>query len=279
LSARGIEGMHASGALDKVDHPTMHMYLSDPRAYYNEFLKTQNVAAKHGHEGSVWITELGDPDGGVYPWRASSSLLAEHAIKSYTIATSLGIEKLVWYCYRDSVADSQRKKSDDSEGFFGLIDPAGQWKPAAWAYRLFAKNCSNSVIRDDLVKLSGGIAASQLRTALYRRDDGHTTLILWFEPSLRPDAHTRVAIDLGQLKEPAVMHNIESGYTKRLFDKVVDVREKPLFITYQAPDAQSPVILQADSSPADAMWLIAAVGMVLWAGWVSVRMKEPNTNG
>ena len=93
LSARGIEGLHSSGALDEVDHPTMHMYLSDPRAYYNEFLKTQNAAAKYGHPGTVWITELGDPDGGVYSWRASSSLLAEHAIKSYTIATFAGNRK------------------------------------------------------------------------------------------------------------------------------------------------------------------------------------------
>ncbi|MBN2291482.1 MAG: hypothetical protein JXM70_03595, partial [Pirellulales bacterium] len=110
--------------------------------------------------------------------------------------------------------------------------------------------------------------------ALYRREDGHSTLILWFEPSLRPGAHARVNINLGQLKKPAVMHDIESGYTKELLDGVVDVTEKPLFITYQAPEAQTPVILHADSSPADAMWLIAAVGIVLWSGWVSITRDE-----
>ena len=100
---------------------------------------------------------------------------------------------------------------------------------------MFSNNCSNSVIRSDLVELSGGIAARQLRTALYRRDDGRSTLILWFEPTLRPAAHARVSIDLGELTKPAVMHDIESGYTKELLDKVVDVTEKPLLITYQAP--------------------------------------------
>ncbi|MBN1346964.1 MAG: hypothetical protein JXQ73_30015, partial [Phycisphaerae bacterium] len=224
--------------------------------------------------GSVWITELGDPDGGVYPWLASSDLLAEHAIKAYAIATSLGIEKLVWYCYRDSGLDTQRKAPDNAEGFFGLLGPGGQWKPAAHAYRLFSKNCSNSVIRSDLVGLTGGIAARQLRTGLYRRDDGESVLIMWFEPSLRPGAHARVSIDLGELERPAVLNDITSTYTKELLDDFVDVTEKPLFITYKAPSSEAPVRLHADSSPADAMWLMSVIGLVLWAAWTSFRSKS-----
>jgi len=76
-----------------------------------------------------------------------------------------------------------------------------------------------------------------------------------------------------------VMHDIESGYTKELLDKVVDVTEKPLLITYQAPEAESSVILEADSSPADAMWLIAAVGLVFWSGCVSIRRGGVNNLG
>ena len=274
ILAREVEGLHTSGALKEVDHPTMHTYLSDPRGYYNEFLRVQNAAAKNGHPGSVWITELGDPDGGVYPWRASSDLLAEHVVKAYTIATSLGIEKLVWYCYLSRKVESLRQKPNDSEGFFGLVEGSGQWKPAAHAYRLFSKNCSNSVIRTDLVEVSGGIAARQLRTALYRRDDGQSVLIMWFEPGLRPGAHARVTIELGTLEEPAVMHDISSTYTKHLLDKVVDVTERPLFITYKAPARDTPARLCADSSPADGMWLMSVVGLVLWACCASLRAKR-----
>ncbi len=273
-SAKEVEGMHTSGALKEVDHPTMHTYITDPRGYYNEFRRVQNAAAKHGHPGSVWITELGDPDGGVYPWRASSDLLAEHATKAYTIATSMGIEKLIWYCYEDSGLDSQRKDPDNSEASFGLVGPGGQWKPAAHAYSLFAKNCSNSVIRTDLLDVSGGIAARQLRTALYRRDGGESVLIMWFEPGLRPGAHARVTLDLGQLKDPAVMHDITSGYTKHLLDDVVDVTEKPLFITYKVPSPETPARLYADSSPADEAWLMAVVGLVLWAAWGSLSARR-----
>ena len=273
-AAPQIEGLHTAGALDKVDHPTMHTYLSDPRGYYNEFLRVQNAAAKHGHPGSVWITELGDPDGGVYPWRASPDLLAEHVIKAYTIATSVGIEKLIWYCYKDGGLGGQREDPNNSEAFFGLVAHDGQWKPAAHAYRLFSKNCSNSTIRSDLVKTSGGIAARQLRTALYRRDSGESTLILWFEPTLRPAAHARVQVDLGSLANPAITHDITSGYTKPLLDPVIDVTEKPVFITYTTPNPETPVRLHADTSPADLAWLILIATAVLSAACLPLGKKR-----
>ena len=271
ISAEGIEGMHTSGAMEKVDHPTMHTYISDPRGYYNEFLRIRNAAAKHGHEGAVWITELGDPDGGSYPWRASSDLLAEHALKSHTVATALEIEKLIWYCYRDSDVAKQREHSENSEEFFGLIGADGQWKPAAHAYSLFAKHCNNSTIRRDLLSRTGGLAARQLRAVLYRRENGESALVLWFEPSLRPGAHARVTIDLGKPAEPAVMHEITSDYTKELLDPVVEVTEKPLFITFKTPAEDTPVVLQVESSPADAMWLLCVFGLVAWAGVVVWR--------
>ncbi len=270
-SAPGIEGLHASGALAQVDHPSMHTYVSDPRAYYNEFLRVRNAAAKYGHPGSIWITELGAPDGGVYPWRTSSGFLAEHAMKAYMIATSMGIETVLWHTLKDADLESLQKDPLNSEGFFGLVKDGDQWKPAGHAYTLFAKHCENSVIRADLVKVSGGIAARQLRTALYRRDDGESALVLWFEPGLRRRAHAGVAIDLGALEEPAVMHDITSSYSKHLFDGLVDVTERPLFITFRPPDPKTPVRLDVDGSPADGAWLLLAAGLVLWAARASAR--------
>jgi hypothetical protein len=269
-----IEEFHARGLLDQVDHPTMHTYISNPRAYYNEYLRIQNAAAKHGHPGSVWITELGDPDGGAYPWRGSRDHLANHAIKSYTIATALGIEKLVWYCYKDSDPASLLENRMNSEGFFGLTNRDGTWKPAAYAYSLFSKNCSNSEIRSDLVHLSGGIAARQLRTTLYRRNDGHSTLILWFEPGLRPGAHARIELDLGELDEPAIAHGITNGDTKPVLDPVIDVTETPTFITFRTSDSEQPVTLCASTSPGDVAWLLLALVAVLSAFYAAFKKRE-----
>jgi hypothetical protein len=264
-SAAGIEGLHKSGALEKVDHQAMHTYVSDPRAYYNEYYRVKNAMAKYGHPGGVWITELGDPDGGVYPWRASPERLAEHAVKSHVIAASLGIEKLVWYCFKSSTPEDQRIDPANSERFFGIVDWNYDWKPAAHAYNLFAEYCNNSTIRNDLLHLSGGIAARQLRTALFRRENGESALVLWFEPALRPGAHARVRFAAGAFGEDAVIHDITSDYTKLLLDEVIDVTEKPVFITFTAPDPDAAIELEAIAYPADAAWLIVVSGLVLWS--------------
>ena len=277
-SAPHIEGLHAMGALEPVGHPTMHAYVSEPRSYYNEFYRVRNAASKYGHPGAVWITELGDPDGGIYPWRGSREHLAVHAIKAYTIATRVGIENLLWYCYRDSDPESLRKEPNNSEGFFGLTNRDGSWKPAAYAYNLFSRHCSQSEIRADLVDVSGGLAARQLRTALYRRENGDSALVLWFEPGLRPGAHARVSIDLGGLEQPAVSHSITSGDTQPLLDGLIDVTETPTFLTFRAPDPKARVVLRAATSPADTAWLLLALGMVAAGMCAAVRTRPVETD-
>lgn len=275
-STPGIEGLHSTGALEHVDHPAMHTYVSDPRAFYNEFRRVQNAAKKHGHPGSVWITELGAPDGGVYPWSVATGLRADYAMKAYAIATSTGIEKLFWHCYLDAAAETKRREPLNSEHFFGLVEPSGQWKPAAFAYRLFAKHCNNSTIRMDLVEATGGLAARQLRSALYRRDGGHSALVIWFEPGLRPGARARVTLEFGALHEPAIVHDLASGYSKLLVDGIIDVSEKPVFITFTAPDSEATVCIHAESSPADAAWLLLLAGLVGAVATVACRRAACN---
>ena len=259
-----MEGQHASGALRDVDHPTAHLYIPDPRAYYNEYAKVVAIARKHGHPGAPWVTETGDPDGGNYFWRASSALLAEHVIKSHVIATSLGIEKVIWYCYHDSGLASQIEKPGNSEAFFGLVHRDGAWKPAAHAYRLFSKHCSESALREDLVHVNGGLGARSLRTALYQKENGERALILWLEPMLRPDAHARVHLDLGNVDGTPVMHDIGSAYTKPLLDTVVDISETPVFITFTTGDSEAPIQLTVVSGPADGAWLALLGGLLLF---------------
>lgn len=269
-----VEGIHASGAMERFDHPAMHCYVSDPRTYYYKIQKVVLAARKHGHQGSVWITELGDPDGGVYPWRVSSELLAEHAMKSYTIASALGIEELVWYCMRDSDPGSQMKDPKESERFFGLVTADYEWKPAAYAYNLFSTWCTNSVLRRDLVDVSGCVGGRELRAVMYRRANNDSALVMWLEPTLRQGARARVRIDLGETAEPPVVRDIGSAYTKMLLDDVVDVDEHPLFITFTAASPDQPVALDVSTSPIDRIWPAGLVGALLVSFVASVRQKR-----
>lgn len=177
-------GLFAYGAMDQVDHPAFHLYIGDPRAYANEFSKFDGLNRANGHPGSLSVTEIGDPDGGGYPWRVTPDKLADHVIKSFVTATSFGMKDIVWYCFEDTGADGQRRERGDSEHFFGLLGPGRQWKPAAHAYRLFCTSCCNSEIRSDILDRTGGLTARQVRTSLYRRDNGDSVLILWYEPTL-----------------------------------------------------------------------------------------------
>lgn len=269
-----VEGLHASGAMERFDHPAMHCYVSDPRTYYYRIQKVILAARKHGHLGSIWITELGDPDGGVYPWRVSSELLAEHVIKSYTIASALGVEELVWYCMRDSDPGSQMKDPSESERFFGLVTSNYEWKPAAYAYNLFSTWCANSAIRRDLVDVSGCVGGRELRGVLYRRENGDSALVMWLEPTLRQGAKARVRLDLGETAEPPVVRDIGSAYTKMLLDDVVDVDEHPLFITFKAASPDQPVALDVSTSPVDRIWPAGLVGALLVSFMASVRQKR-----
>ncbi|MCP4639587.1 MAG: cellulase family glycosylhydrolase [bacterium] len=280
-SSEGIEGLHAYGALKPVDHPAMHTYVSDARAYYNEFKRVRNAVAKFGHPGPVWITELGAPTGGVYPWCVPAGRRAGHLIKAYTVATSLGIDKLFWHCHGDASLERAQKDPLNSEHFFGLVTDEGEWKPAAYAYRLFSEHCNNSVIRCDLVDVSAGVTARQLRTTLYRRGNGESALVLWFEPGLRQHGSARVTIDLGPLDTPALMHDVASGFQDHLLESVVDVTDKPLFITFNAPDPETPVRLSVTPSGADEGWLSLLAGLVACAAvvaWVQGRHPSSASN-
>lgn len=270
LTSPYVDGLHAAGALACADHPSCHLYVTDPRHYYLEFAKIIASARKFNHPGSVWVTELGSPDGGFYPWGCDTEMLPQHLIKAYTIATALGIDTIVWYCFHDADPGSQSQVPIDAERFFGLIGPDEQWKPSAHAYRLFSHACSHSEMRPDLVHLSGGLAARQLRTALYRRGNGESTVILWFEPMLRPWGKARVKIDAGTLKGPVTQHDIASNYTKTLLDDHIDVTEKPVVLSFTAAETEASVHLQATSSPMDTVWLLM-IGGTLIASFVACR--------
>ncbi len=259
---RGMEMLHRSGALARVDRPNGHLYLTHPRYYYNEFWKLIGTARRFGHPGPVCVTEMGSPDGGYYPWRSDGDKLAAHTIKAYTIGTNLGSPLMNWYCLRDDSLKEQQEKPDNSELFFGLLRPDNSWKSSAHAYRLFSQNCTRCEIRGDLLRVTGGLAARQLRSTLYRRDNGDSALVLWYESGLRPGSGTRVRVDLGALSELPVLHDIASEQEQPWLDREIDVSEQPVVITFKQGGTEQPVKLSVAGAPIDGLWLAALLALL-----------------
>ena len=264
-----IDGLHASGALKQADHPACHLYVSDPRHYLPEFKKSACAARRFGHPGSPWVTEVGAPDGGYYPWSTEGGRLAEYVIKAYATATSLGMGKVVWYCLNDADAGSQAQAPIDAERFFGLIGPGGIWKPSAHAYRLFSSHCSHSTTRPDLVKVRGEALANNLRTVLYRRDNGECAVILWYESRLRPWAAARVRIQASGIDGPVTVHDIGSEYSSTLLNDYITVSERPVFLTFTIPGEAEKVDVRVASAAVDDLMAAGLTVLVLYA-WLSM---------
>lgn len=273
LMAPQIDGLHASGALKNADHPSCHLYVANPRFYMPEFKKIICAARRFGHPGVPWVTEIGAPDGGYYPWSTESTHLAEYAIKAYASATALGIEKVIWYCLNDSDAGSQAETPVDSEGFFGLLGPGGIWKPSAHAYRLFSAWCSHSTTRPDLVRVAGEGPIHNLRTVLYRRDNGECALILWYESNLRPWATARVRINSSGIEGPVTVHDIASDYTTTLINDYVDVSEAPVFLKFNAPHENAIIDVHIES-PATDLLVLAGLTALVCCAWLPIFRRR-----
>lgn len=88
---------------------------------------------------------------------------------------------------------------------------------------------------------TGGLTARQVRASLYRRDNGESTLILWYDPVLSGQRSVRVALNFEAAADTPIVHDIGSSYTKQLLDDVIDVSEHPTVITYRASNADASV--------------------------------------
>lgn len=65
---------------------------------------------------------------------------------------------------------------------------------------------------------------------------------------------------LNLLGETPMIHDVASQYQKPLVDGIVDLSEKPVFITLTVPDSETAVRVDVDFSAVDAAWLVFLAG-------------------
>ncbi|NVM56072.1 MAG: hypothetical protein HWN66_20405, partial [Candidatus Helarchaeota archaeon] len=95
------ETMFQRGIMTYIDVYSFHYYTYDPDSLYQNIMQQLILGEKYGFEGEYWITEIGNPTNGQYPWRVSQEKLAENIIKSYVISSSYDIKRVIWYRGQD----------------------------------------------------------------------------------------------------------------------------------------------------------------------------------
>ncbi|NVM29509.1 MAG: hypothetical protein HWN65_11775 [Candidatus Helarchaeota archaeon] len=265
-----FEAMFEAGIMDYIDVVSMHFYHYDADSLYRGIMQHMVTAQKYGFAGDYWITEIGNPTGGEYAWRVSQEKLAENVIKSHVIASNLHVKEIMWYHDEDPLVPDPL----DSEHFFGLVHGNGTWKPGAHAYSLFSNHCSNSILYQDLVMNKGGIAANDLVATLYRRANGNSTLIMWYDPTTYASGNIEVTLDLGAVGDIKI-HDIYTGTNQTLSDTSIMVGNAPIFITFQAATISNPVTLHVEESGiALTLYIVIFITLISSLGLAVIVIKR-----
>ncbi|MHA1425282.1 MAG: hypothetical protein ACTSQI_04770 [Candidatus Helarchaeota archaeon] len=267
---RDLERMFELGIMQHIDVVPFHFYSYEADSLYRGILQTKIVGEKFGFKGEYWITEIGNPTGGQYPWSVSQEQLARNVIKMHVISSNLQIKKLMWYHDRDAL----HLDPYNSEGWFGLLYGNGTWKPAAYAYQLFSLHCSNSILYQNLIVKTGGISAMDLMATLYRRVNGNSTLIMWYDPTLYIEGTIKVNLNLSELGDITI-YDIYTGMNQTLVGNTVVVGKVPVFITFQAIHNSTPVTLYiTESRLAIALYVIVFTILISSLGLAVVVKKR-----
>jgi hypothetical protein len=219
-----IKRMYNSGALEGLDAIAFHPYAVNPSGsmrVYDNFIKT---LSEINYSRPVWITEMGYPTGGLYPTKVSENKFPTYIVKTITGAAIRGARVFLWYEMFDSLAIG--KKSMDSEKHFGLIHRDYTRKAGSWAYELCARFLPGSRYVPELPQKEN-IPSNIVSFCFLDGISGDNTLILWNEIN----NIQKIELHLDPL---ALLHDIFSGENTLLpFDAVLDIGDKPLFITWQ----------------------------------------------
>ncbi|NVM29511.1 MAG: hypothetical protein HWN65_11785 [Candidatus Helarchaeota archaeon] len=263
------EAMFQRGIMTYIDVYSFHYYTYDPDSLYQNIMQQMALGQKYGFEGEYWITEIGNPTNGQYPWRVSQEKLAENIIKSYVISSSYDVKRVIWYRGQDY----QNPDPENSEHWFGLLYTNGTWKPAAYAYSLFSHHCSHSILYEDLIIKEGGISAGDLMAALYRRANGNSTLIMWYDPTIYASGSIEVTLDLGAVGDIKI-HDIYTGTNQTLSDTSIMVGNTPVFITFQAAGISNPITLHVKESITAITLYVILLGVLIGSIGLAVVIRK-----
>jgi hypothetical protein len=168
-----LEKMFRAGALHQVDVVSFHPYGMTLKGYLNQIRKINDILQRSGFKGEVWITEMGFPTGGLYPWRSSENKLPSRIVKTLVSGFSMNIQTIIWY----ELFDRRKPRKLNSEDFFGLVkrNIGYEYKKGAFAFGAIARNIPGTHLVNDKVVCNNPATDYYY----FQNSEGDGLLIIW----------------------------------------------------------------------------------------------------
>ncbi len=228
-----IKKMHKAGAVKVLDALAFHPYAVNPSGSMKLYDKFTKTLSEINYSGPVWVTEMGFPTGGWYPNKVSNDKFPDYIVKTIAGDAARGARVLLWYHMFDSLEPGI--KSMNSEDFFGLIYKDFSRKPGSFAYELCARFLPGSRYVPELPQRKN-VPSNVVSFCFLDGISGYNALILWNDKKNTQ----KIMINL---PVTALLHDISTGLNTPIpSDTLLDVSDKPLFITWQG--AETPCLIK-----------------------------------
>ena len=173
--------MIAGGAFQQVDAISFHPYASTAENASQISIDFMAYVRSLGFMGEFWITEVGFTSEGIYPWTLSQDQYPAQLIKTITLLSISGAEKLVWYTltcqYLSDQAPFGETPLSIAEAYFGVAYPDYSPKNGAYAYQALSESLQGSTYAPDLIVNFSD--RDWIRVFPYIREDGRLAVVAW----------------------------------------------------------------------------------------------------
>ncbi|MBN1821715.1 MAG: hypothetical protein JW833_13430, partial [Prolixibacteraceae bacterium] len=223
--------MFEAGVLDLVDVISFHPYSASFNTYNRQIEKILKISNDYSHQKKYWITEIGYPTGGFYPWRSSLSKYPEKVVKTLIYGLSENIDKIFWY----ELFDGKKQRWYNSEDHFGLAKKGKEYdyKKGAYAFKAIAGNVANSLLVNSKVECN----LPKVEYNYFIKNNGEGILVLWSERKYRSIGITIPGTNIRKI-------SIESSNIDYLNDGTIhcSLGKKPLVLLFELKKEQNETI-------------------------------------
>ena len=230
---RFIKKMNKAGGMKNLDGLAFHPYAFNPAGAMRLHDKFVRIASDINFKGDVWITEVGNPTGGLYPHKTTLKKFPSVVVKTLCGSAVRGTRATLWYQLFDHYNEGEvpPKKFDlkSSEDFFGLLYPNLKRKDAAYAYALCGKFIPGSRYTPGFLQREK-IPSSVVSVCFLEGKSGNNTLVLWNDRKRTKKATL-------YLDAPATLYDITTGKGQPLSAAAtLEIGAQPIIITWQGAD-------------------------------------------